>query len=333
VTESVALALQNLLTPAILFFALGMLAGFARSDLSIPEAAAKTLALYLMLAIGFKGGVEAAKVGLTPAFVSAGAAGILLSFVIPVFAFMLLRGFGRLEPTNAAATAAHYGSVSVVTFVAGTEYLKAVGVDFGGYMVAVVALMETPAILSALFILGMSKGNNPGAAGAAGRQGMSGELLREVAFNGSVVLLVGAFIIGVITGEKGMARLEVFVGPLFQGALALFLLDMGLIASRRLMEAKLLTWRLVVLGLVMPLISMAFALVAARVFGVTEADAKVLAILAASASYIAVPAAMRIALPKADPGIYLTMSLGITFPFNLLVGIPLYQWATGIAYG
>jgi uncharacterized protein len=321
VIESAQLALANLLAPAVLFFLLGFGAGWFRSDLAIPESAAKTLALVLMLSIGFKGGVEASKAGLSQAFLSAAGAGVALSFGIPLLAFAILRAVSRLDRTTAAATAAHYGSVSIVTFVAGTEFLRVSGIPFGGYMVAVVALMETPAILSALVLAG---------AGAAGRQGLRGELVREVALNGSVVLLIGAFLIGVLTGEGGMAKLDVFVGPVFQGVLVLFLLEMGLVASRRLREARSLTPALVGFALVMPLISCAISLLLGFLLRLPPGDAAVLAILGASASYIAVPAAMRIALPDADPGVYLTLSLAVTFPFNLVVGIPLYTAAASL---
>jgi len=322
--ETLQLGLANLLAPAVLFFALGFGAGWFRSDLTVPESAAKTLALVLMLAIGFKGGVEASKAGITTAFASAAGAGLLLSFGIPVLAYVILKAISRLDRTTAAATAAHYGSVSIVTFVAGTEFLRASGVPFGGYMVAVVALMETPAILSALFLAG---------SGASGRQGLRGDLIREVALNGSVVVLIGSFLIGALTGERGMEKLDVFVGPVFQGVLVLFLLDMGLVASRRLREARSLTPALIAFGLGMPLISCALSIGLGLVLGLAPGDAAVLAILAASASYIAVPAAMRIALPSADPGVYLTLSLAVTFPFNLLLGIPLYTAVTAAIIG
>lgn len=312
------MAVAGLLTPAILFFALGLLAGAFRSDLHVPEAAGKFMALYLMLAIGFKGGVEAARTGFSADLALAAGAGLLLSLAIPVIAFAILRGVSTLDRATAAATAAHYGSVSIVTFVVGTEFLRAMGVEFGGYMVAVVALMETPAILVALF-LARAKGDAPRP---------QGELAREVFLNGSVVLLLGAFVVGMITGDRGMQRLDIFVNPLFQGILTLFLLDMGLVAARRLQESKALTWKLAVFAIVMPLISCALAIAATTLFGLKPGDAAVLAILAASASYIAAPAAMRIALPQADAGVYLTLSLGVTFPFNVIVGIPLYTAVT-----
>lgn len=313
-------ASANLLAPAILFFALGALAGWAKSDLSIPDQAAKTLALYLMLCIGFKGGVEAHESGLTADLLAAGGLGLLFSFAAPFAAYAVLRGFCRLESVTAAATAAHYGSVSVVTFAAGSEYLRAMGVEFSGHMAAVLALMETPAILAALLIVG-SKARAPGAR-------FQPALWREVLLNGAAILLIGSFFIGVFTGTSGMARLEGFVGgAIFQGALCLFLLDMGIVAAKRLAEAQQLRAATILFAIVWPMLSAAAALIAARLAGLSQGDATLFAILCASASYIAVPAAMRIALPKADAGVYLPMSLAMTFPFNLVIGIPLYHAA------
>ena len=286
----------NLLTPAVLFSALGAIAGWFKFDLAIPDQVAKSLALYLMLCIGFKGGVEARASGLTPDLISAGALGLVLSFAVPFAAYAALRAFGALDRVTAAATAAHYGSVSVVTFAAGSEYLRAIGVGFGGYMAAVLALMETPAILAALLIAGSRSGG--------GGARIKPTLWREVFLNGAAVVLIGSFIIGAITGERGMQRLDVFVSALFQGALCLFLLDMGLVASRRLAEAPKLNWRLIGFALVWPLLSAAAALAASMALNLSLGDASLMAVLAASASYIAAPAAMRIALPKADAGVY-----------------------------
>ena len=321
-----AAASANLLTPAVLFFALGMLAGWARSDLTIPEQAAKTLALYLMLCIGFKGGVEARAAGLTGDLVAAGALGLALSFATPFAAFYVLRLVSKLDRLTAAATAAHYGSVSVVTFAAGSEVLRGAGVEFGGHMAAVLALMETPAILAALLIASRD------VAKSSVRQSQS-DLMREVLLNGAAVMLVGSFVIGLLTGERGMARLEVFVNPLFQGALAVFLLDMGLVASRRFAASPALKPVLVAFAIVWPLIAAAVAIGFSALLGLSVGDAALMAVLAASASYIAAPAAMRVALPEADAGVYLSLSLGITFPFNLLIGIPLYQAAAQFFIG
>ncbi len=313
-------ASANLLAPALLFFALGALAGWARSDLSIPDQAAKALSLYLMLCIGFKGGVEAQASGLTGGLLAAGGLGLAFSFLAPFAAYMALRTLCGVERVTAAATAAHYGSVSVVTFAAGSEYLRTLGVEFSGHMAAVLALMETPAILAALLIVG-SRAREPGAR-------FKPELWREVLLNGAAVLLVGSFVVGLLTGERGMDRLSGFVsGAIFQGALCLFLLDMGIIAARRLADAPMRRPGLVAFAVVWPMLSATAALLAARAVGMSVGDATLFAVLAASASYIAVPAAMRMALPKADAGVYIPMSLAMTFPFNLVVGIPLYHAA------
>lgn len=310
-------AAANLLAPAVLFFALGAIAGWLKSDLTIPEQVAKTLALYLMLCIGFKGGVEARAAGLSEQMLAAGGLGLALSFLAPFAAYGTLKLVSKLDRATAAATAAHYGSVSVVTFAAGSEYLRALGVDFGGYMTAVLALMETPAIVAALVIAGARTSGEA--------KQFKPHMWREVLLNGAAVVLIGSFVIGALTGERGMARLETFVGPLFQGALCLFLLDMGLVASRRMAAAPQLTIGLVGFAVVWPLLSAGVALMASRTLGLSLGDASLMAVLAASASYIAAPAAMRMALPQADAGVYLSLSLGVTFPFNLLAGIPLYH--------
>jgi uncharacterized protein len=317
------LALNNLLSPMVLFFALGLMAALAKSDLSVPEAVAKALALYLMLSIGFKGGVEMARSGLDAKLGLVLLAGVLLSALLPLIAFALLRLTTRLSGIDAAAVAAHYGSISIVTFVAATETVKALGFTFEGYLIAVAAVMETPAILTALLLARRAKANDPA---ASGQQGESmGAILREIGLNASVVMLVGSFFIGWITGEKGMAAISAFIVDPFRGILCLFLLDMGLVAGRGLRQAKRhLSLPTIVFGLVMPLISAAVAAVFATVLGLSTGGTALLITLSASASYIAVPAAMRLALPEANPAIYLTLSLGVTFPFNLTIGIPFY---------
>lgn len=312
-------SLALLTSPAILFFFLGALAAFARSDLSIPEPVSKGISLYLMLCIGFKGGVEARNAGLNGDFLLAGAIGISLSALMPLLAFLILRRSQRLDRPTACALAATYGSVSVVTFAAGQQHLTAVGLDAGGYMAAVLALMETPAILTALILMNGAGRGEPGRRRA---------ILREVFVGAATVMLMGSFFVGLISGPAGLSRLEVFVGPLFQGALCVFLLDTGLIAARRLLEGgRKLSPSVIAFALAFPLGSAALALALSRLAGLGVADAALLTILAGSASYIAVPAAMRIAAPKADPGVFVTASLAITFPFNLTVGIALYTAA------
>jgi hypothetical protein len=313
---TLALAADNLTSPIILFFVLGVAAAFARSDLSIPEAIAKGLSIYLLFAIGFKGGASVANHGVDATLVLSLVAGIILSFVLPLVAFGLLRVMSRLSVTDAAAVAGHYGSISIVTFVAATSVAESAGLSPEGYMVAVAAVMEAPAILSALWIIARS-GHQSGE--------MEQGLIREILLNGSIVLLVGSFLIGGITGDEGMAMIAPFIEEPFQGVLCLFLLDMGLVAGRGLREAKsVLTAGLFAFGVVMPLIGSLFGLAAGLALGLSTGGVLLFMTLAASASYIAVPAAMRVALPEANPSIYLTLSLGVTFPFNLTLGIPIY---------
>jgi hypothetical protein len=312
-------SLTLLTSPAILFFFVGALAAFVRSDLTIPEPVAKALSLYLMFCIGFKGGVEARAAGLSGDFLLAGAIGIALSAFMPLVAFLILKRFSKLDRPTLCALAATYGSVSVVTFAAGQQHLAAVGLSSGGYMAAVLALMETPAILTALILL-----NGAG----RGEPGRRRTILREVFVGAAMIMLLGSFLVGLVSGGAGMARLELFVGPLFQGALCFFLLDIGLIAARRLMEGgRKLTPVVVGFALGFPLLSAAMALGLARLAGLDVGNAALLTILAGSASYIAVPAAMRLAAPQADAGVYVTASLAITFPFNLTAGIVLYTAA------
>ena len=310
--------INTLTSPIILFFALGMFAGFARSDLAIPEAMAKAMAIYLMAAIGLKGGVEVSKSGLTDALLLAGAAGLTLSFLMPFPAFGLLRSFGRLDRTNAAAVAAHYGSVSLVTFITANEMLASSGLAAAGFMVAVLALMETPAIISSLILARGGRRANEGDL-ATGKS----QLWREVLLNASVVLLVGAFVIGIVAGEQGFAPIKPVFDTGYKGILCLFLLDMGLIAARRLRETRAMTLRLASLAIALPLVNGLIGVLVGTMIGLDPGTAALLGVLTASASYIAVPAAMRLALPAADPGIYLSMSLGITFPFNIVVNIAL----------
>lgn len=310
-----SLALANLSSPIILFFALGFAAAFARSDLSVPEAVAKGMSLYLLFAIGFKGGASVADHGIDGRLMSSILAGVILSFLIPFVAFALLRAMSRLSTVDAAATAAHYGSISIVTFVASSSVISGSGLDAEGYMVAVAAVMEAPAILSALWLVARSGGDGK----------MEPGLIREILLNGSIVLLVGSFLIGLITGNDGLEMIAPFIIAPFNGVLCLFLLDMGLVAGRGLRSARDdLRPPLLAFGLIMPPIGATFGLVAGLLIGLSPGGVALLMTLAASASYIAVPAAMRVALPDANPSIYLTLSLGVTFPFNLTLGIPAY---------
>lgn len=313
--EILALAADNLISPIVLSFVLGLAAALARSDLSVPEAAAKALSIYLLFAIGFKGGVSVADHGIDATLGLTLLAGVILSGLLPFVAYLLLRVVTRMDRLNAAAVAGHYGSISIVTFVAATSVLESRGIGSEGYMVAVAAAMEAPAILSALWLV--SRGEKSGR--------MDAGLWREILLNGSIVLLVGSFLIGWVTGPEGLEEISSFIVAPFKGVLCLFLLDMGLVAGRGMAKGRHdIGLGGLVFGLVMPMVGSLFGLGAALLLGLSTGGVVLLMVLAASASYIAVPAAMRVALPEANPSIYLTLSLGVTFPFNLVLGIPLY---------
>ena len=306
------LAVQNLLSPAVLFFVIGVGAALARSDLAVPEPVARLLSLYLMMSIGFRGGLEIAHHGITWQLAAALAAGGALSFLMPMLAFPALAALTRLPRADRAAIAGHYGSISAVTFAAATGALVQVGMSVEGFMVAVAAAMETPAILAALLLAGTGGGDRRGT-------------LREVLLNGSVLTLLGALVIGAVASAKGAAPVKPFLVELFPGFLCLFLLEMGLVAGRGLRDGRgYLRGGLMVFALGSPVMGASLALGLAWLVGLSAGGAAILMTLAASASYIAVPAALRLALPEARLAIPLTMSLVITFPFNLLVGIPVY---------
>ncbi len=314
-TEIFDLAASNLVSPIILSFALGLVAALARSDLTIPEAVAKGMSIYLLFAIGFKGGAAVAANGIDATLLMAVGAGLVLSFGLPLIAFALLKIMTGMDRIDAAAVAAHYGSISIVTFVAATSVLEGRMIDAEGYMVAVAAAMEAPAILSALWLV---------ARGGSGAK-MDAGLMREILLNGSIVLLVGSFIIGGVTGQKGLDEIAPFIVTPFKGVLCLFLLDMGLIAGRGLRNVRgSLGMGAIGFAILMPLVSSFAGLALGMLIGLSLGGIVLLMVLSASASYIAVPAAMRVALPQANPSIYLTLSLGVTFPFNLTLGIPLY---------
>ena len=316
----------NLMVPTILFFALGLIAALVRSDLTIPDGAAKFLSLYLLLAIGFKGGNSLGEHGLARDLFLAIGAGLILSFGLPFLAYALLRGMTRLDRVNAAAVAGHYGSISIVTFVAAVSLLDLTGVAHDGYMVAVAAAMEVPAILSALWIAARTREGQVSAGGHVSA--------RELFANGSIVLLTGAFIIGALTQDRGMQMIAPFVVTPFTGILCLFLLDMGLNAGRSLMRnLPMMSAGLLGFGVAMPLLGALCAWGLGQAIGLQAGNLFLLMVLAASASYIAVPAAMRIALPQAEPGIYLTLSLGVTFPFNVALGLPLYLSVAQATWG
>ncbi len=309
----------NLLTPAVLFFVLGVLAAVLKTDLKLPEPLYVTLTVYLLVAIGFKGGVSISEAGLAKVWLPALAA-ILLGTVIPLWCYPILR-LGKLSAVDAASVAAHYGSVSAVTFIAATNYLSQIGEPAENYAAAFLAVMESPAI-----ILGVLLGKM--ALRSDGRGGSLGETIRgalhEALLGRSVFLLLGALLAGYLSGKRGYdATAGFFVTP-FQGVLTLFLLEMGTVAGRRLGDLKKAGAFLLGFGLLMPLLH-GFLGAGVGIFaGLSAGGAALLGALAASASYIAAPAAMRLSLPEANPTLSLTAALAITFPFNVTIGIPLY---------
>lgn len=309
---------SNLLTPAVLFFALGLFAAVAKSDLKFPEPLYATLTIYLLAAIGFKGGVAIAEAGVQRVWLPALAA-MGLGALIPLWTYPVLRFGGRLAPVDAAAVAAHYGSVSAVTFIAATNYLKAIQQPYESYASAFLAVMESPAILVCVLL-----GKRGGRGDTGGPVVPLRSLLREALLGRSVVLLVGALVIGALCGQQGMEKVEPFFVTPFQGVLALFLLEMGMVAGRRLGDLRKVGLFLLGFGVATPVINGALGVCLGRWVGLELGGATLLGVLSASASYIAAPAAIRLSLPDANPTLYLTASLAITFPFNLTVGIPLY---------
>ena len=322
--------LTSLSTPPLLFFFLGAAAVAVRSDLQIPAQIAKFLSLYLLFAIGFKGGVALSESSIDVNILLTLLAMMVLSAVVPVYTFFLLRP--HLPIADAAALAATYGSVSAVTFVTAAGYLDVQGITWSGYMVAAMALMESPAI-----VVGILLYNHFGRREGSATIPISWvQLLKESVSNGSVFLILGSMLIGWITGTEGMRQVQPLVKDLFLGLLCLFLLDMGIVAAQRLRDFQQAgerrpsasTFRVMLLAaLLLPVLNASVGLGIAHLLGLPEGNALLFVVLAASASYIAVPAAMRLALPEANPATYLTMSLAITFPFNLLIGIPAYHAA------
>jgi hypothetical protein len=303
--------LANLLSPPILFFFLGLGAALVRSDLEFPARVAKALALYLLIAIGLSGGAELAHEGFHMETLRVLFVALCFAFVVPLAVFAVMRFF--FERPNAAAIAATSGSVSAVTFIAAVAFLQRADIPFSGSMIAAMALMESPAILVGLWL---AKGGN-----LAWKS-----LFREAALNGSVVLLIGSLVIGMISGPAGMESLKPFIKGIFPGVLCLFLLDMGLLCGNRFSDLVRAGIRAVLPALLLPPILATIAIFIARLMNFSVGDSLLLAVLAGSASYIAVPAALRVALPESNPGIYVPMALAVTFPFNIIVGIPLYAF-------
>jgi hypothetical protein len=316
------LILQNIMNPPVLFFLLGMLAVFLRSDLEIPQPLPKLFSLFLLISIGLHGGYELSKSGLTLDVMKGLLLAILMASIVPIYSFFFLRM--KLDVYNSIAVAATFGSISAVTFITGITYLQTIGVEYGGYMVAAMTLMESPAIIIGLVLAAIFARQDID--GEEREKTDWGEIMREAFLNPSVFLLMGALLIGMMTGEKGWHSVEPFFGDLFKGILALFLLDMGLVAAKRIGDLKKVGGFLIAYAIFMPIFNAVLAMGLAYFFGLSKGDAFLLALLSASASYIAVPAAMRLSVPEANPGIYLPLSLAVTFPFNISLGIPLYYF-------
>lgn len=317
----------SLVDPAILLFFFGILVGAIRSNLEIPAAIAKFCSLYLLLVVGFKGGSNLASTGFTPEMGWALLAAALLALAVPAWSFLVLRR--RLNPFDAAAVAATYGSVSAVTFITASTFVEQQGIEAGGYMAVALVLMESPAIIMAVLLANLVRSKSKLAQTAGAVSGAPPLTLRKVmheAFtDGAHLLLLGGVLIGFLTGDAGKKALLPFT-DLQKGILAFFLLDMGLLVAARAKELRQSGAFLGAFGILMPLFNAAVAMALAQAFGLGMGDAFLLTVLAASASYIVVPAVVRYAIPEANPSLYFTMSLAITFPFNIVFGLPLYLW-------
>lgn len=319
--------MQNILDPAILFFVFGALAGTVKSNLEIPPAISRFLSLYLLMALGLKGGFALAKSGLTTEVGAGLLAAILLAIVIPLIGYSVLKRF--LSGFDAAAIAATYGSVSAVTFVTAVQYLEHQQIAYGGHMAAAMALMESPAIIMAvIFANTLRQKDTPNQPKLP-----MGKILHESFTDGAQLLLLGAMAIGLLTGESGQTAMKPFSGDLFKGMLSFFLLDMGLMTARNLPQIKGQSRWLIGFAFLAPLVHASMALALALALQLPLGDTTLLMVLAASASYIAVPAVLRYAIPEANPSLYFGLSLGVTFPLNILFGIPLYAQVASALIG
>ncbi|MCV2350157.1 sodium-dependent bicarbonate transport family permease [Paucibacter sp. Y2R2-4] len=320
--------MQSFLDPAILFFVFGILAGALKSNLEIPPQISRFLSLYLLMALGLKGGFALAKSGLTPEVsISLGLA-LLLAVLVPALGYLILRRW--LSGFDAAAIAATYGSVSAVTFITAVQFLDTHGIAYGGHMAAAMALMESPAIIMAVLLANLvrrkeaAKTGATAGATAASAPGPLSKVMHEALTDGAQLLLIGAMLVGILSGEAGKSAMQPFAGDLFKGMLSFFLLDMGLLAARNMGKLRSQPPLLIAYALGAPLVHAGLALSLSVLCGLSAGNAALLMVLAASASYIAVPAVVRHAIPEANPSLYFGMSLGLTFPFNILLGIPLY---------
>ncbi|NDF62945.1 MAG: sodium-dependent bicarbonate transport family permease [Synechococcaceae bacterium WBB_3_034] len=317
-----SLVLQNLLTPPVLFFFLGVIAVLVRSDLEIPAPLPKLFSLYLLLAIGFKGGLELQHSGISGPVLPTIAAAVGMSLAVPLVSFAVLRL--KLDGFNAAAIAATYGSISAVTFITAESFLDTQKLPHDGFMVAALALMESPAIIVGLLLVKLASTQQRPDNGRM----RWGAVLHEAMLNGSVYLLVGSLLIGYLSAANSPLSVEKmlpFTDKLFYGSLSFFLLDMGIVAAQRLADLRRAGAFLIGFSVLMPLFNAVLGALIARGLGLGPGNALLFVVLCASASYIAVPAAMRMTVPEANPSYYISTALGLTFPFNIIVGIPLYM--------
>lgn len=325
-------AAQNLLDPAVLFFVLGAGIGLLRSNLEIPPAIAKFLTLYLLIALGMKGGAELATGGLPPEGLLAIIAAVCMAAFVPAYAFAFLSR--KIDPFDAAAVAATYGSVSAVTFITTQNFLNIHDTAYGGYMTVAMVLMETPAIIMAVLLATFTRAKQAAANKTEQDDDFeplsTKEVLQEALTDGAQLLLIGALVIGYLAGPEGKEVMKPFTSDIFKGMLAFFLLEMGLLVGQQISEGHAKIDRiLLIFSFVIPPINASIAIGLGVLLGLQRGDAMLLAVLSASASYIVVPAIARYAIPEARPGIYFTMALGLTFPFNILIGIPIYYEMTG----
>lgn len=318
--------MSSFLDPAILFFVFGAFAGAIKSNLEIPQPIARFLSLYLLMALGLKGGFALHKSGFTLEIGLALGLGIFLAIIIPLMGYLVLRT--KLNNYDAAAIAATYGSVSAVTFITATQALDQYGITFGGHMAAAMALMESPAIILAILLANKARAS---ATNAKQSTGMS-KIFHESFTDGAQLLLLGSMVVGLISGDSGQKIMAPFSIDLFKGMLAFFLLDMGLMAAKNFEGLKGKPPITLLYAIGAPLVHAAIALGLSKLLGLPLGDTILLMVLAASASYIAVPAVLRHALPEVNPALYMGMSLGITFPFNIILGIPLYTYIAGLTY-
>ena len=318
--------MSNFLDPAILFFVFGAFAGAVKSNLEIPQPIARFLSLYLLMALGLKGGFALHKSGFTLEIGLALGLAIFLAIIIPLMGYLVLRT--KLNNYDAAAIAATYGSVSAVTFITATQALDQYGIAFGGHMAAAMALMESPALILAILLANKARAS---ATNSKQSVGMS-KILHESFTDGAQLLLLGSMIVGLVSGDAGQKIMAPFSIDLFKGMLAFFLLDMGLMAAKNFDGLKGKPPITLFYAIGAPLVHASIALGLSKLLGLPLGDTVLLMVLAASASYIAVPAVLRHALPEVNPALYMGMSLGITFPFNIILGIPLYAYIAGLTY-